>query len=252
MIQRTSFEASGPGSVDTGGLLNSPVRRDIVEFLRDVSAGDEEGLGGLTAAELGERLELHVTTVRFHLDQLVRVGMLSTRLVRGRVGRPRKVYFLPPPERARASADAYEALGAVLAEAWPGPGGVATEVSPREAGLRWVRRHMPMNGEVPPPARTPGEWLGKIGHAFDLLVEWGYQPDLSTEQNGRLARLTLTDCPFLDMAAVRPDVVCGVHQGLVEGVLARAGEPDADVVLRPFVGPRTCTVHITQGRNPRE
>lgn len=252
MHQTTKHDRPGQAPVDVGGLLSSPVRRDIVEFLETACVEGEEDLGGLTAAELADRLGLHVTTVRFHLDQLVKVGMLSTRLVRGQVGRPRKVYFLPPADRIRSAADAYEALSAVLAEAWPGGDGNTADVSPREAGHRWIRRNVRPPDRAPERATTPGQWLGKVGRAFDLLVQWGYQPDLNTRDNGRLAELTLTDCPFQDMAAVRPDVVCGVHQGLVEGVLDLAGEPTAEVVLHPFVGPRTCTVQITQGRNPRE
>ena len=231
--------------VDVAGLLDSPVRAAIVDLLVAGTGHGEHGARGLTAAELAERLGLHVTTVRFHLDQLVRVGMLSTDFVRGRVGRPRKIYSLPPAQQVQSAGDAFEALSVVLAEAWPGGG---DEVTPREAGRRWVHRHLPQRGPVPPPAATPGEWLAKLGTAFDMFLQWGYQPELRTMGNGRTVELTLRDCPFLDMAASRPDVVCGVHHGLVCGAMEMAGEPTADVVVHPFVSPRTCTVQITQRR----
>ncbi len=252
MTPQLSPERVGSGQAGVNDLLKSPVRRDILELLELAAGEDPESGLGLSAAELGERMGLHVTTVRFHLDQMVRVGMLSTRFLRGRVGRPRKVYFLPPPERARVATDAYSALSGLLAEAWPSADPAAEQVSPREAGHHWVQDHMPGEDPTPPPARTVGQWIGKIGRVFDLFDQWGYQPDLATAGNGRAAQLTVTDCPFQDVAAVRPDVVCAVHQGLIEGVLDQAGEPSAEVTLRPFVGPRTCTIHITQGRNPRE
>jgi predicted ArsR family transcriptional regulator len=94
--------------------------------------------------------------------------------------------------------------------------------------------------------------LTKLARPFDLLAQWGYQPELRTVDNTRCADFTLRDCPFLDMAAARPDVVCAVHHGILRGAMELEGEPSAEIAIRPFVGPRTCTVHITQGRNPRE
>ncbi len=228
------------------GLLDSPVRRSIMALLREGAQG--EGPASMTAAELGEQLDLHVTTVRFHVDQLVRVGLLTTDFVRGRVGRPRKVYALAPDDLVRTATDAYASLGAVLAEAWP-EGHGAPSTSPREAGRAWLARHSPHASKEASPATSPGEWLGRIGCAYDLLLQWGYQPELSASGSARTTTLTLHDCPFLDMAAIRPDVVCGVHHGLIEGAMEMAGEPGVDISMRPFVGPRTCTVTITQGRH---
>lgn len=248
MVRTLDEKRSQRNSADADGLLGSPVRRGIVDLLAAGVGTGEHSAVGLTAAELGERLGLHVTTVRFHLDQLVHVGVLSTDLVRGRVGRPRKIYSLPPAQQVRTAGDAHAALSLVLAEAWPADG---DDVSPREAGRRWVHRHLARRGPVPPRAGTPGEWLGKLGTAFDMFVQWGYQPELRTSDHGRTAELTLRDCPFLDMAATRPDVVCGVHHGLVCGAMEMAGEPSVDVVVQPFVTSRTCTVQITQGREDK-
>ena len=71
-------------------LLSSQVRRRIVDLVR-------HSPGRLAAADLSSALELHVTTVRFHLDQLEQAGVLrSDRERRRAVGRPRKVYDVAP------------------------------------------------------------------------------------------------------------------------------------------------------------
>jgi hypothetical protein len=49
----------------------------------------------------------------------------------------------------------------------------------------------------------------------------------------------------MTLARARPDVVCGVHRGLLRGTLDALGEPDAEVGLHPFVEPRVCHARIS-------
>ena len=93
---------------DREALLSSAVRRSIT----DLVAADPDRW---TASRLAEELDLHVTTVRFHLDQLEQAGVLESGVERrDRPGRPSKVY------RRRAEAvpvntAAYVVLADVLA-----------------------------------------------------------------------------------------------------------------------------------------
>lgn len=204
---------------------------------------------GLTAAQVGEALGLHVTTARFHLERLVAVGTLVTAQRRGGVGRPRKVYALahdsgPGLAGGESLASFTELLTAAWSQARDG-----VPIGPEEAGQRWVADRT-ATGAPPPAATTPGAWLGKVGLAVDLLDEWGYQPEVRTTDRGRTAVLTLHDCPFLTMARQHPDVVCGIHRGLVRGTLAAVGEADADVELEPFVTDRTCVARLTSAAVP--
>lgn len=232
--RRPAEEPSG------AALLTSPVRRAIVDTLanadRDVEA--DTARAGMSAAQLAELLELHVTTVRFHLDQLVAAGLVTTEFRRVGVGRPRKVYDLAPgsldtPEHAGG----LKILTELLAETF-GQG----EVTPQQAGERWAAQHIPASPE--PAATSPGQWLGKVGQMVDLLGEWGYTPELATTEGGRSARIDLVRCPFLDLAHSNPAVVCGIHRGLISGAMTRLGEPDAEVSLEPFVGPELCQAHV--------
>ena len=234
-------------------VTTSPSRRAILDLLADaadrVDPRDASGASpgrdkdGLSAAEVGAALGLHVTTARFHLERLVDAGVVASVHRRGAVGRPRKIYVDARAARpGLASQEALLAFTELLTSAWS-EGAHGSPVDPEGAGERWVRGRS--DGPAPPPASTPGSWLAKVGMAVDLLDEWGYQPELATSGRGRTVELTLHDCPFLAMARAYPEVVCGIHRGLIRGTMAAVGEDGAEVELRPFVTDRTCSARLT-------
>lgn len=242
--------ANGLGGAGGAALLTSAVRRRIVEHLAELPRLGGSGRTreqGLTAAELGAVLGLHTTTVRFHLDQLVAAGILRSQFVRsGGAGRPAKRYAVEDAELGAgpqpSSEGPYRLLATLLADAMSED--EEGRLTPEEAGREWVRRTMAARrGEqdAPGTAQTTGEWVGKVGAVVDLLTEWGYVPDLSLDGAEGDVTLTLHDCPFRDLARVHPDVVCGVHRGLLRGALESAGEDLAHVSLTPFVTPTTCS-----------
>lgn len=223
------------------GLLSSPVRRMIVDFLANSSeSGDQVQM---TAARIAELLELHVSTARFHLDQLVAAGILESDFVREGVGRPRKVYRQAAGSLAQSHDNhAMRILTELLTDSFAAQLD-GEKVTPYDAGRRWTEQHIPL--ESSEPATTPGAWLAKIGRVIDVLSDWGYTPNLSVSDAGRTAELQLTACPFLELAHSNPAVVCQIHRGLIAGALGRFGEVDAEVSLEPFVGPQHCLARIT-------
>lgn len=256
-----------PLSTPTGGaqLLASSVRRSIVDHLASLPRLGNQGQPtrerGATAAELGEVLGLHTTTVRFHLDQLVAAGLVTSQFVRdGGVGRPAKRYLVADsalPLVADQEAGPYQVLAKLLAQALD-PREQAG-LTPERAGVQWVRRRLgvaePADGpggaaEVATPAATTGEWVAKVGGIVDLLQAWGYSPDLAVSGAHGEVQLTLRDCPFLELAAEHPAVVCGVHRGLLRGALEASGEPQATVGLVPFVDDRTCHALLRRHHTP--
>lgn len=245
-------------------LLLSPTRQAILDALEDpVSSGADDAMEtsaghGHTAGELAAALGLHVTTVRFHLEQLVSAGLVATALRRGSVGRPRKLYIDARDSEDRVAPGALGVPGALqaftelLTSAYA-DAAAGAPLDPEAAGRQWMESHT--DRPVPPPATTPGTWLGKVGQAVDLLEEWGYEPELRTTSGGRTVELTLHDCPFMGMARAHPEVVCGIHRGLIRGTLAAVGEQDADLELLPFVTDYTCLARVTTAsvapRDPR-
>ncbi len=238
---------------NAAALLASPVRRRLVDALAHPDDGTDRGRGdtgtpGSTAAELAAEVGLHITTVRFHLDQLVAARIVEAAVRRGGgAGRPRKVYSLAPGSladvNARAEADHLRLLSGLLASTLT-EGVSGHTMTPVEAGRRWALEHVTPE-ESSPPADTPGRWLGKLARMIDVLQEWGYTPELKTSDGGRVAEVTLAHCPFLDLARDNPAVVCGIHRGLIGGSLAQLGEPTTRVSLEPFVDPTTCVAHVS-------
>lgn len=231
-------------------LLTSPVRRRIVELLRAAKArgagGTRAALGaeGLTAAQLGKALDLHVTTARFHLDQLVAAGVLKAEFYKHPgAGRPRKVYGLAPNQQApRDDVATVRLFTALLAETLTAATHEQRMVAPEEAGFRWAEQNVPSTGAA--PASSVGEWVGKVGGLIDVLDRWGYVPELSTSEGGRSARIDLSHCPFRDLAKANTEVVCGIHRGLIAGTMHQLGEAGTEVALLPFAAGETCIAHL--------
>ncbi len=230
---------------------SSGARRDILATLsgdratgQDLATGPEPALG-LTAPELAASLGLHVSTVRFHLDHLLAAGLVHegppAESERGRRGRPAKRYVAGRAGRA-GDDQSYRLLAELLADSCTSAAGPPGPLAPEEAGRRWAERHV--RPVAPPASRAPsvGEWMGRVGVVVDHLRHWGYDPEVAMTDGGRLVRLDLAHCPFLELARSREAVVCGIHRGLVRGALEAAGEREARVVLEPFVGEHLCRV----------
>jgi predicted ArsR family transcriptional regulator len=70
-----------------------------------------------------------------------------------------------------------------------------------------------------------GQWPDGVDVLDALIVEQaklGFDPavvDLETT-----ATMAFAHCPFRDLAAAHPDLVCALHRGLVEGFVAAAGD----------------------------
>lgn len=186
-------------------------------------------------AELVEAVELHPNTVRAHLDVLVDAG-LATRADESptRPGRPRAMFAVaedsPPGEGQRR----YQLLAEILAGYLASAVGDAIAAGV-DAGREWGRYLV----ERPRPFEAVA-----VGTAVDQLVrlleEMGFQPELSSDQQ----RVDLRACPFLEVAERHRDVVCGVHLGLMQGVLAELRVPVTATQLDPLVHPRLCIAEL--------
>jgi predicted ArsR family transcriptional regulator len=213
--------------------LASPTRQRVLDVLR--TADDAP-----TAQQLGATLGLHVTTVRFHLEQLEAAGLVGRHTRRG-AGRGRPgVHFRivgagladadtggAQPDTANLDEARDEMIGA-LADALAQPTDETRTDAARAAGRRCAER-------LPEPTET-GEALETVAQVFTRL---GFGP----ERDG--TSLLLRACPFRAAARSHPQVVCQVHLGLAEGLTARLpGGRDTDVRLRPFVEPDLCELHL--------
>ncbi len=224
--------------------LASPSRNELLHLLQQ--------RGPTTIADLAEGTGLHPNTVREHLARLLEVDLVRREAeVRTVRGRPRMFYRATSGAEAVATPEGSARFEAGVARmafaraiiegfAAPEPDTRARAEAAGAAIGRSLRRDVPAAGskaatEVPQDPAERGV-LALEAH----LDAFGFDP----QWEGEAQTFHLWRCPFWEMAQERPDVVCGVHSGLAEGVLESAGGAMTVERLTPFVGPHHCTLAI--------
>src|SRR5690606_35539768 len=76
----------------------------------------------------------------------------------------------------------------------------------------------------------------------DVLAELGFAPERRSAESD-LGEIGLRNCPFLELADSRRDLICSVHLGLMQGALEAWDAPITVDVLIPFAEPRLCTAN---------
>ncbi len=224
----------GPRPADpvrTGRPL-SPSRAAVLDALRDAD-------GPVTVAELEQATDLHPNTLREHLDGLVARG-LARRVRAAPSGRGRPAWLYEATDAAAGAGSEYAGLAATLAahihRTSDNPGQDAVL-----AGQAWGHSL----------ARTSGapEGSGEVAarrKIVAILDGVGFAP----EADDRATTARLTRCPLLDAAKEFPDVVCGVHLGIVRGALDEYGANSRRTDLAPFSEPGACRLELLT-RSPR-
>jgi len=188
----------------------------------------------VATAEIAESLRLHPNTVRPHLERMRDVGLLIVEVdARGEVGRPQHRYSLSneapslglePPTMPLLA----ELMTRVAALAGAGPL-EAVEVG-RGQGAAIARRYR----EAPSCLEALVTELERLG--FDPAVGEGYDAETAV--------VAFAHCPYRPLAEAHPELVCALHQGVVEGFVATMG--DASVAEFCNLAHRTpCQVAIS-------
>ena len=171
----------------------------------------------LATADISESLGLHPNTVRPHLERMREAGLLDVEVGgRGDVGRPQHRYsvaknapslgFEPPtmPVLARMVLAMAARLQASADDA---------EVVGRAEGV----------ARATPYAQAPST-LEALVADLDRL---GYDPLVTdSPDDPDAAVVAFAHCPFADLAEQHPELVCGLHRGLVAGFVAEMGDAE--------------------------
>lgn len=217
-----STNETGDGALERARAMAAPSRAEIHRLL--VAADHPLGVDELAAATT-----LHPTVVRQHLTQLVDAGLAaSSPFTPTKRGRPRLGY------RA-VDEQPYATLARWLADA------LADGVEPRAAGVA-AGAHAAVGHEDADPIEL-------------LLAEAarrGFQPELRTRGTGASERIdiVLRHCPYADLAGHDPGVVCDLHLGLAEGVVAATGGATVDGLR--LADPHRGGCRLTVRRTPPE
>jgi predicted ArsR family transcriptional regulator len=210
----------------------SASRLAILEQLRDQPEP-------LTQAALVRITGLHPNTVREHLEGLLRVGLVRRFAAQpqGR-GRPAWLYETTPEgdnEGAGGTSGEYAGLAAALAGTL-----AATSPDPRgdavRAGEAWGRE-LVRNRGASDEAETPEDARDRV---VTMLGDLGFAPRREDDP----AQVHLTHCPLLAAAHRHPEVVCGVHLGIVRGALLEYGATPDGAHLEPFARPGSCRLVV--------
>lgn len=185
----------------------------------------------LATAEIADILGLHVNTVRPHLERMRDVGLLRVDTeTRGSVGRPQHRYTLaadapglglepsPWPMMARTLLDAASS------------GGLEGD-DLADAGRRQG-------------AADAARWPEGADCLDALVVEQaklGFDPETIDHEEG--ATMAFAHCPFRELAETHPQLVCSLHNGMVEGFVA-AWEGSAVARFHPLVDRTPCQVEL--------
>jgi predicted ArsR family transcriptional regulator len=215
--------ASGDPDVRMHRALADETRVQLVRILRD--APDP-----LDARALADRVDLHLTTVRAHLDLLIDAGLVVSETEhRTAPGRPRRLYSAADAP-ASSDTDGYRLLAEMLA------GHVAaTSAAAADAAVETGRTWGTYLVDRPPPNTTTTADAAR--HTLvDLMDRLGFRPELDDDGTSILLRR----CPFLDVARRHPDVVCSLHLGIMHGALTALGAPVDALDLQPFAQPSLC------------
>jgi predicted ArsR family transcriptional regulator len=185
----------------------------------------------------------------FHLDKLAAAGLLETAAPdpasrRPGPGRTPKAYrpaaaevTLSIPQRR------YDALGEVLAQAIlaNGPASTTRHTAHQLAHDRGVALGERVRTERRLGRLGPERALTVIG---ELLAACGYAPVRAPTQ----LQLLLRNCPFQQLARRAPELVCGLNQEFLAGLLAGLRSRRVDAVLQPDAAadPTRCCVVLQE------
>lgn len=198
-------------------------RRDVLTLLRDADAP-------MSIAEIAEKLDVHVNTVRFHLDALLEQEQIRRVTgVRDKPGRPPQLFAVVrgmDPGGPRH----YRLLAEALAESVASEAlGAGTDEAGRKMGARLAA------------SRSDGADRTAVEKLVVLLDGLGFAPEVDAAG----AEISLRHCPFLEIARVRPEVICPIHLGLMQGAMTAWDAPVTVNGLRPFVESDRCVAQLS-------
>lgn len=222
-------------SIHAVGALADPVRRELYDYV----VSQHDAVGRIQAAEA---VGAPQHTAKFHLDRLVEEGLLSVeyRRLSGKTGpgagRPSKLY-----RRSEAQVEVslpgrqYDLMGGILAAA------VERNDSPdMQQALKTVAHAAGMSAGEAHLQTSPSSATSALSEIADALSEADFEPVV----DGDVVRLR--NCPFDHLAKDHTQLVCGVNENYVQGVVDGLGCACAHASLEPEAG--FCCVTIREGQ----
>jgi predicted ArsR family transcriptional regulator len=204
----------------------------------------------LATAEIAETLDLHPNTVRPHLERMRDVGLLAIETdARGTVGRPQHRYSLAADAPSLGLEPATFPVLARMLLRVAAAGGLGPEEAVeagRDQGIHDGEVAMALAAEIDDDDRDSTAGVDEAVTCLEGLVgrldALGFDPAVAVDAEGT-ATVAFAHCPFRELAETHPEIVCSLHQGLVEGFVAAAGGCDVDE-FHPLTDRTPCQVDL--------
>jgi predicted ArsR family transcriptional regulator len=190
----------------------------------------------VSVAELARRLSLHPNTLRPHLRRLEEAGLVSHQVRRSTgVGRPQTQYRSVEPEGDEGRDFR------LLAEILSGLVRTKRDVAKATDLAREWGEYLVVQGGPKPGVRLPERQ--NLARLQDAMARAGFEPRF--RRTGKSVEVTLRDCPFRELVDDHRELVCALHQGLLEGMLGGLKPAMALRDLRPFAERGVCRFRAT-------
>lgn len=222
--------------IEAIGLLAEPTR---YRLYRCVIAAREP----LSREEIAQQTGISAVNAKFHLEKLVTAELLAAEFRKPidrsgpGSGRPTKLYKRNTRHRSvNLPPRRFELLSSLLADA-------ISESSRTKQSVTHTTRRL---------ASDEGHLLGSQSdddsdtrRLVSVLTSLGYEP---REDN---THITLTNCPFHEIAETQRELVCGLNLALVDGVIRGADCTHAAAALEPGFGRCCVTISPTTPADAR-
>lgn len=195
------------------------------------------GLAGrpVSVREMSRRLALHPNTLRPHLRRLEEAGLIAREIRKtASVGRPQTMYSIRETEGEEGRD--YRLLAEMLCGIVRGSRALQQA---RELARQWGA-YLVAQGGPKPGVRLPAR--RNLAVLQEAMAKAGFQPRFRREA-GAAIEITLRDCPFRDLADDYRDLVCTLHRGLLEGMVAGLNPALTIKEFRPFAERGICRVN---------
>jgi predicted ArsR family transcriptional regulator len=197
----------------------------------------------LATAEIAETLDLHPNTVRPHLERMRDVGILTYETeARGTVGRPQHRYSLAADAPSLGlEPSTFPVLARMLLRA-AAAGGLGSDDAVEAGRDQGEADGAPLAAAL---AGVPDEERGAacLEGLVARLDAMGFDPAVGADAGESTATVAFAHCPFRELAETHPEIVCALHQGLVEGFVSGVGGAAVDL-FHPLTDRTPCRVDL--------
>jgi predicted ArsR family transcriptional regulator len=197
----------------------------------------------LATAEIAETLGLHPNTVRPHLERMRDVGLLGIETeARGAVGRPQHRYSLAADAPSLGLEPATFPVLARMLLRVAAAGGLGAEEAIEAGRDQGEADAAGLAAEVAPAADGGDLAALCVEGLVTRLDALGFDPAVASDDDCS-ATVGFAACPFRELAEANPEIVCGLHHGLVSGFVETVGGAAIDT-FHPLTARTPCRVDL--------